>query len=64
AGRVALGQASVGIAVYAGHRAEAFDACRAVIDRLKAEAPIWKREEWTSGATWQVGRAVDAEGRR
>jgi molybdopterin synthase catalytic subunit len=60
-GRVAIGEASVGVAALAGHRGGAFEACRAVIDRLKAEAPIWKREEWAGGATWQAGRPVDAE---
>ncbi len=44
-GRVALGEASVIVAVSAPHRGEAFAGGRAVIDRLKEEAPIWKREE-------------------
>jgi len=44
-GRVALGEASVIVAVSAPHRGEAFAGGRAIIDRLKAEAPIWKREE-------------------
>jgi molybdopterin synthase catalytic subunit len=57
-GRVRVGEASVGIAVFAGHRAEAFAACRELIDRVKAEAPIWKRELWTGGASWQAGTQV------
>lgn len=51
-GRVGLSEASVMVAVSAPHRAEAYDASRAIMDRLKAEAPIWKREEgrWVEGA--------------
>jgi MoaE-MoaD fusion protein len=50
-GRVPLSEPSVVIAVSAPHRGEAFAAARAVIDRVKAEAPIWKREEeaWVEG---------------
>ncbi len=43
-GSVPLGEPSVIVAVSAAHRAEAFAGAREVIDRLKAEAPIWKRE--------------------
>ena len=43
-GRVPLGEASVVVAVSAAHRAEAFAGAREAIDRIKAEAPIWKRE--------------------
>jgi molybdopterin converting factor subunit 1 len=43
-GSVALGEPSVIVAVSAAHRAEAFAAARDAIDRIKAEAPIWKRE--------------------
>jgi molybdopterin synthase catalytic subunit len=52
-GRVAVGGVSVWIGVACGHREEAFEACRYLIDRLKKEVPIWKREVWGSGAsTW------------
>jgi molybdopterin converting factor subunit 1 len=44
-GSVALGEPSVIVAVSAAHRAEAFAAAREAIDRIKAEAPIWKREQ-------------------
>lgn len=54
-GDVPLGEASVLIQVAAGHRAEAFAACRLLIDRLKKEAPIWKREAWSDGTTWSKG---------
>jgi molybdopterin converting factor subunit 1 len=43
-GSVPLGEPSVIVAVAAAHRAEAFAGAREAIDRLKAEAPIWKRE--------------------
>jgi molybdopterin synthase catalytic subunit len=54
-GRLAVGDASVVIAVSAAHRKEAFEACRFTIDQLKETAPIWKkevfqdREEWVGG---------------
>jgi MoaE-MoaD fusion protein len=43
-GRVALGEPSVIVAASAPHRSEAFAGARALIDRVKAEAPIWKCE--------------------
>lgn len=52
-GVVACGQTSVLIGVSCGHRAEAFEACRWLIDALKARVPIWKREVWSDGTrTW------------
>jgi len=48
-GRVALTDPSVVIAVSTPHRAEAFDACRFLIDSLKRDVPIWKREVWDDG---------------
>ncbi len=59
-GRVAVGEASVLVRVHAGHRDQAFRACRRVIDELKASAPIWKRECWEDGSTWQDGTPVPA----
>jgi molybdopterin synthase catalytic subunit len=52
-GTVPLSEPSVTIAVSAPHRAEAFAAAREIIDRVKAEAPIWKQEEgeWVPGVT-------------
>jgi molybdopterin converting factor subunit 1 len=51
-GEVPLSEPSVAIAVSAPHRAEAFAGAREIIDRLKAEAPIWKREPegWAPGS--------------
>ena len=51
-GVVPVGQASVAIAVSAGHRAEAFEACHWLIDRLKEMVPIWKREHFHGGQVW------------
>ena len=53
-GRLAIGEAAVVIAAAAPHRAEAFAACRAVIERLKRDVPIWKREVAVDGTTWVV----------
>lgn len=48
-GRVPVGEASVVIGVSAGHRKEAFEACRFLIDVLKQDVPIWKREHFADG---------------
>jgi len=53
-GRLGIGEAAVVIAAAAPHRAEAFAACRAVIERLKQDVPIWKREVAVDGTTWVV----------
>ena len=52
-GRVGLGEPSVVIAVSTPHRGEAFAACQWLIDTLKAEVAIWKKEVWGDGrGTW------------
>lgn len=51
-GHLDIGEVSVAIAVSSPHRAEAFDGCRHVIERLKEDAPIWKKEIRTDGSTW------------
>jgi molybdopterin synthase catalytic subunit len=62
-GRVGVGEASVLVAVSTPHRADAFDACRWLIDTLKAEVPIWKKEIWAGGAeTWVRGTPVSDKG--
>lgn len=62
-GRVAVGQASVLIAVATPHRADAFDACRWLIDSLKAVASIWKKELWAGGDTsWVAGTLPPSPG--
>jgi molybdopterin synthase catalytic subunit len=55
-GDLAIGEASVVVACSAPHRAEAFEACRHGIERLKQDVPIWKREGLVSGeARWVMG---------
>jgi MoaE-MoaD fusion protein len=55
-GRVPRGEPSVIVAVSAAHRDEAFAGAREAIDRLKAEAPIWKREHAAGAAgRWATG---------
>ena len=51
-GVLAVGETAVVIAASAPHRAEAFAACREVIERLKREAPIWKKEITDDGEVW------------
>jgi MoaE-MoaD fusion protein len=51
-GRLEIGDVAVAIAAAAPHRAEAFAACRAMIDRLKQSVPIWKKEIGEDGAEW------------
>ncbi|MGH7863626.1 MAG: molybdenum cofactor biosynthesis protein [Candidatus Binataceae bacterium] len=51
-GSVDIGETSVAIAVSAAHRAEAFEACRFAIDRLKLIVPIWKKEYFEGGEVW------------
>ena len=51
-GLVDIGETSVAIAVSAAHRAEAFEACRFAIDRLKEVVPIWKKEYFEGGEVW------------
>jgi molybdopterin synthase catalytic subunit len=48
-GRLEVGEVSVAVAVSCPHRAEAFEACRHAIDRLKEVVPIWKKENWADG---------------
>jgi molybdopterin converting factor subunit 1 len=51
-GTLAPGESAVVIAAAAPHRAPAFRACEAAIERLKLEAPIWKREVFEDGSVW------------
>ena len=50
-GHLDVGDVSVAVAVSCPHRAEAFEACRHAIDRLKELVPIWKKENWADGGT-------------
>ena len=50
-GHLELGDVSVAVAVSCPHRAQAFEACRYAIDRLKEVVPVWKKENWADGST-------------
>jgi molybdopterin synthase catalytic subunit len=54
-GRLEIGEASVVVSVSCPHRAEAIDACRWGIDRLKESVPIWKKEHASDGTYWIEG---------
>jgi molybdopterin synthase catalytic subunit len=56
-GDLAIGDLAVVVAVSAGHRAQAFEACRALIDELKASVPIWKHQRFADGETEWVNSA-------
>jgi molybdopterin synthase catalytic subunit len=65
-GRLEIGETSVLIVVASAHRTAAFEACRWLIDTIKQQVPIWKKETFADGAVWApgepfpVGLAVDA----
>jgi molybdopterin synthase catalytic subunit len=54
-GTIALGESAVWVGVSSGHRAEAFAAAQAIMDRLKYELPIWKKEFLDDGRARWVG---------
>lgn len=61
-GVVDPGEASVVIAVSSAHRKEAFEACRFLIDRLKQDVPIWKKERFVDGTEeWSGSPATGQE---
>jgi molybdopterin synthase catalytic subunit len=67
-GYIPVGEAAVVVCVSSAHRAEAFEACRWVIDTLKADVPIWKKEFAADGTYWIEGDealpAADDTGRQ
>ncbi|MBB4891409.1 molybdopterin synthase catalytic subunit [Streptomyces olivoverticillatus] len=54
-GELAVGDLAVVVAVSCPHRAEAFEACRRLIDDLKREVPIWKHQKFADGTEEWVG---------
>jgi molybdopterin synthase catalytic subunit len=58
-GRLEVGEASVAIAVSSAHRADAYAACRYLIERVKQVAPIWKHEFFEGGDVWIEGATAD-----
>lgn len=55
-GELSVGEAAVVVVTASPHRAAALDACREVIDAVKADVPIWKREHTAAGARWLDAR--------
>jgi molybdopterin synthase catalytic subunit len=60
-GRCDLGEPTVVVACGAAHRAEALDACRWLIDELKATVPIWKKEVYSDGSSWVGAEGAEAQ---
>jgi MoaE-MoaD fusion protein len=60
-GQIEIGGTSVLIVVASAHRADAFDACRWMIDTLKRTVPIWKKEYFEDGAVWADGEPFPPE---
>ena len=59
-GKLGIGGVSVVVAVSSPHRAEAFEACRYGIERIKLDVPIWKKERLSSGREiWVEGKPGD-----
>ena len=56
-GDLAIGDLAVVVGVSCGHRAEAFTACHALIDELKASVPVWKHQRFTDGSDEWVASA-------
>ncbi len=56
-GDLAIGDIAVVVAVSCAHRAQAFDACRALIDEVKHGVPIWKHQEFADGTSEWVNGA-------
>jgi molybdopterin synthase catalytic subunit len=63
-GALVPGEAIVFVAAAAKHRRSAFDAVDYMMDRLKTDAPFWKREQRSDGAHWLEPRASDIADRR
>lgn len=61
-GRLAVGDVSIAIAVAAAHRANTFDACHYIIDRIKQISPIWKKEFGPDGSNWVEGPESSLKG--
>ena len=58
-GRLEIGETSLLVAVSSPHRAEAFAACHAAVDRVKEIVPVWKKEVWSDGSAWIEGHTPE-----
>ncbi len=59
-GKLKIGDVAVWVGILTAHRAEAFEACRYVIDEIKHRLPVWKREHYLDGSTEWVNCAACA----
>tara|TARA_B100001996_G_scaffold376851_1_gene358649 strand:+ start:207 stop:665 length:459 start_codon:yes stop_codon:yes gene_type:complete len=58
-GYVSVGEISILIAVGSGHRDEAFKICRYILEEIKHQSPIWKKEHYTEGSEeWLPGHSL------
>ncbi len=58
-GHLHLGEVAIRVRAVAGHRREAFDACRWILDEVKRRVPIWKKEHYADGESdWLIGESV------
>ena len=60
-GRLQVGETSVLVVVASAHRGAAFEACRWLIDTLKRQVPIWKKETFADGVEWADGEPFPAD---
>jgi molybdopterin synthase catalytic subunit len=56
-GPLVVGDLAIVAAASAGHRAEAFDACRLLVEQVKAQLPVWKHQTFADGTTEWIGSA-------
>ncbi len=54
-GHLVVGDVALVASASAGHRREAFEACSLLVERIKAEVPIWKKQQFTDGESEWVG---------
>jgi molybdopterin synthase catalytic subunit len=59
-GRLLPGEQIVWVGVASAHRAAAFSACEFIMDYLKADAPLWKKEHNATGESWVEAKASDS----
>jgi molybdopterin synthase catalytic subunit len=57
-GHLQIGDMAVWVGVASAHRGPAFDACRYIIDELKARVPIWKKEHYSAGTSVWINCAT------
>ena len=60
-GHLAIGDLAVWVGVASAHRGPAFDACRYIIDELKARVPVWKKEYYSAGTSAWINCATKGD---